>query len=375
MALSQIFYALRDNNNAGNAALNFNEGNAQAPATTYTLQFSSGTSGDLLLDWVVDDADADNLPEFDPDTTVLFNGVERQFAVLLTGDLPLGSPRVPNSLEGKTVVLIKVDTDGDGVLEDTDRQYFFVADGSGTLQLMQDFNNGSIALIPSSVDNSPGPTAVCFCSGSDIATPSGPRKVETLAAGDMVLTDGGEARQVIWVGCSRQTQESLLRHPNLRPGVIPAGALSPGLPLADLHLSPQHRIVMQGPTCELLFGTDTVLVAVKFLVGTLADVAPVTGPVDYFHILLEDHDMLVSNGLPTESFQPARRTIDVMDDVTRSTLEGVLGALGAEEMLTRKDHYQSLKQPEAQVLLDRICRQTPQFDSAPVGPKFLARAS
>jgi hypothetical protein len=187
-----------------------------------------------------------------------------------------------------------------------------------------------------------------------------------------VLTDTGQAKQVIWVGRTRYAPAALRHNPDLCPIIIPANAMGPGLPASDLHVSPQHRIVLQSAACELLFGTDTVLVPAKFLVGTLAEMAPVTGAVDYFHILLEDHDMLVSNGLPTESFQPARRTIDVMDDAARGRLEGILAVLGVEEMLTRKDRFLSLKRPEAKVLLDLMLRFDPPAERAPAVAKVLA---
>lgn len=311
-----------------------------------------------MLDWVVDDPDADTLPEFDPDTTVFFNGAERKFAVLLTGDLPVGSPRVPDGLEGKTVVLIKVDTDGDGVLTANDQQFFFVADGSGTLTLMGEFNNGSIQLDPTSVDVDPPPTPVCFCAGTEIATPSGPRVVETLRPGDMVLTEDRRAVQIVWVGRSHYSTAQLAADPTLRPIRIPAHAIRRGMPDRDLDLSPQHRIVIDGAACELMFGQPRVLVVAKHLVGTLAQVVEDDAGVTYFHLLFEEHEILLSNALPSESFQPARRMVEQMAGGAQTALMATLDALGAEAMLTRPDALPTLRSPEARVLLDWLV-QTP----------------
>jgi hypothetical protein len=69
---------------------------------------------------------------------------------------------------------------------------------------------------------------------------------------------------------------------------------------------------MEAPATELMFGEERVLVAAKHLAGSLAEVEEPEAEVAYYHLLLEDHEILVSNGLKSESFQPARRTIDAM---------------------------------------------------------------
>lgn len=348
---SEIFYARETSGNANATTL------VISPQNAITLQFTTENpntpgpdNGNLILETSGPTQEGD-----DPNTWVVIGGQTYSFTydIVGTSNSSAGNNNSwPEELRGKQIAVIRTVVGN----------YFFVLDGSGTQSLMNQIKQGQEELDPS--DPTPGPTPVCFCAGTDIGTPSGPRKVEALVAGDMVLTDTGKARQVVWVGRTRYAPAALRQNPDLRPIVIPADAMGPGLPAADLHVSPQHRIVLQNAACELLFGTDTVLVPAKFLVGSLAEVAPVTGPVDYFHVLLEDHDMLVSNGLATESFQPARRTMDVMDDAARTTLEGVIAALGAEEMLTRKDQFLSLKRPEAKVLLDRLHRHIPSPDRA-----------
>lgn len=354
------FFARTTSSNANATTLVIQSGPAdQLIFNTDNPNTATVENGDLILE------STGGLP--DPDTWVTVNGVSYSFTYDVVGTSRTatgGGNSWPLALRGKQIAVITLSNG---------TTYFFVRDGSGTQALMDAIGNGNERLDNPNTD--PPPTPLCFCSGTRLATPSGPRAVETLTAGDMVMTDNGEAKQVKWIGRTRYSLAALRHNSDLRPIVIPTDAVGPGLPVTDLHVSPQHRIVLQSAACELLFGTDTVLVAAKFLVGTLAEVAPVTGPVDYFHILLEDHDMLVSNGLPTKSFQPARRTIEVMDDATRSTLEGVLVALGAEDMLTRKDQFYSLKQPEAQVLLDRLCRQPPDVHRAKGGPNAFARAS
>lgn len=169
-----------------------------------------------------------------------------------------------------------------------------------------------------------------------------------------MTTSDGAIREILWVSFTRASQADLDRDPDRRPIRIPANAIGPGVPLADLHVSPQHRILFAGAACELLFGEPEVLVPAKHLVGTLAEVADPSDDVDYFHILLAEHDMLISNGLATESFQPARRTMDVMGPAARLMLEAVVSALGEQDLLTRQDRCLSLKRHEAQSLMQAL---------------------
>lgn len=135
--------------------------------------------------------------------------------------------------------------------------------------------------------------------------------------------------------------------------VIPAGAIRPGVPDADLKVSPQHRIAIDAPGCELLFGVETVFVPARFLLDYLAVRATSTEDVVYHHVLLENHELLVSNGLISESFQPARRMIEIMSHEMRATLMATLEALEATEaMLSRPDALPTLARHEAAVLLD-----------------------
>jgi Hint domain len=279
----------------------------------------------------------------DPDTWVTINGTTYSFTYDVVGSLPTGHNKVPDVLEGKNVAVITL-SNGD--------KYFYVTDGSGTQGLMLEMGGGNIKL--DAPNENPPPVYVCFCSGTLIATPSGKRGVETLVAGDMVLTAEGHAKPVIWVGATRVSRAALLASESGRPITIAADSFGPGRPSQDLHVSPQHRVLIQGPLCELLFGEAAVLVPAKFLVGELAEVATPEADVEYYHILLEDHDMLLSNGLPTESFQPARRTMDVMGADARQMLEAVIATLGEAPLLSRKDSFLSLRQPEAEVLLSRL---------------------
>lgn len=143
-------------------------------------------------------------------------------------------------------------------------------------------------------------TIPCFLSGTSVLTAVGNRPVQDIAVGDMVMTADGP-KAVIWVG-ARQLSLQESADPAKRPIRIPAHALGHAEPFVDTFVSPNHRVLVVGPHCEMLFGQAAVFVAAKFLVGHRGiGHCPVAVPVQYHHILLEDHEVLTANGLQAES--------------------------------------------------------------------------
>ncbi|KAF0117033.1 MAG: type I secretion target repeat protein [Rhodobacteraceae bacterium] len=330
MATFSIF-ARQDSITANNATLN-PIGTNQAPTTALIFTDNNG-AGDLSLEY------NGGLP--DPDTQVIIGGITYNFTVSLTGVLP-GNSQVPAALVGRTVAVIEV------TIGSVTREYFFVlGDPPATLAQMNAIGNGAIPLTGVDID----PPPFCFAQGTDIATPTGRRKVEALCAGDTVLTEDGRSVTIAWIGNSRYSRDRATHDRRLRPVHVLAHAFGPGLPDRDLILSRQHRIVVDGPYCELLFGTDRAFVLAGHLPPGFANSPDPATDVVYFHILLDRHEILLANGLPAESFQPARRAIEVLSDATRQSLAKVLDVLGEQAMLIRQDAMPTLNQREARVVL------------------------
>ena len=132
----------------------------------------------------------------------------------------------------------------------------------------------------------------CFVAGTSIGTPSGETPVELLAEGDLVATADGTVRPVVWVGRRRF---DLAAHPQpelAAPIRICAGAFADGLPRRDLLVSPDHALLVGG-----------VLVPAKLLVNGITihqDFRP--RHIDYIHVELDRHDILLAEGLPAESY-------------------------------------------------------------------------
>jgi len=107
-------------------------------------------------------------------------------------------------------------------------------------------NNGSAPEIPFLTDTEStlyGLTAValCYLAGTHIHTPSGERRIETLAIGDEITTIDGTQR-LRWIG--RHSYPRAVAGPWVSPIRISTDAFGQGLPHRDLLVSPWHAILL-----------------------------------------------------------------------------------------------------------------------------------
>lgn len=152
----------------------------------------------------------------------------------------------------------------------------------------------------------------CFVAGTMIETPEGEVAVESLLPGDLVLTKDHGAQPVRWVGSRRVAATGALAPIRIAEGAFGAHRA--------LMLSPQHRVLVRDALAELLFGDTEVLVAAKDLVndGTVRQIEG--GEVEYVHILFDQHQVVYSEGLATESYLPGPHTTggfapEVLDEI------------------------------------------------------------
>ena len=155
-------------------------------------------------------------------------------------------------------------------------------------------------------NNSGTPTAstsnVCFAKGTRIATPAGPIPVETLCIGDLILLEDGTTAPVICIGQKHFSADDLQGQPLLWPVHLAVDALGANIPSAPLRLSRQHRLCVTGSIAQRMTGSDKVLLAAHCLLGLpgITTQFPETG-IDYFHVLLPDHAIVMAEGTPAES--------------------------------------------------------------------------
>ena len=82
--------------------------------------------------------------------------------------------------------------------------------------------------------------------GAELATPGGMRRVETIAAGDVVIGEDGHRAGVLAATVRRFVPATLARQKALRPVLVAAGAFGHRLPDRDLLLAPGQPISLFG---------------------------------------------------------------------------------------------------------------------------------
>jgi len=154
--------------------------------------------------------------------------------------------------------------------------------------------------------------APCFVSGTLIETKRGDIAVEDLVCDDMVRTLDNGYQPIRWIGRADVSAKG-----SLAPILFKKGAIGNS---SDLLVSPWHRVMLQGWQMELLFGGEEMLAAAKTLVNDKTITRVQSDKVEYFHILLDQHEIIFSNGAPTESFHPGDMSGGAMAENTRSEI-------------------------------------------------------
>ncbi|MFV0292119.1 MAG: Hint domain-containing protein [Paracoccus sp. (in: a-proteobacteria)] len=171
-------------------------------------------------------------------------------------------------------------------------------------------------------------TPSCFTTGTLIETASGPQAVETLVAGDLVMTRDRGLRPVSWAGGRHLSARHLDIAPNFRPIHIHAGALGIGQPSHDLVVSPQHRILVRSQIAKRLTGSGEALVPAKHLCGMpgIGVTQPDNG-IGYHHILFDQHELVLSNGCWTESLYTGAQALKSVGPAARREIRALFPEL------------------------------------------------
>ena len=137
-----------------------------------------------------------------------------------------------------------------------------------------------------------GGGARCFLAGTRIMTPAGEVPIESLAHGDQVITRDGTAKAIRWVAKSVFERDGEAWSHDVQPIRIQKNALGEGFPRRDLYMSRTHMLFLDGlliPAGDLVNGT------------TITAVSPDTARLEYFHVELEQHDVLLAEGAACET--------------------------------------------------------------------------
>ncbi len=192
----------------------------------------------------------------------------------------------------------------------------------------------------------------CFTPGTTIATPTGERLVEDLRAGDRIITRDNGIQEIAWTGQKVLDGKKLSRNPHLKPILIKAGSLGDGLPERDMLVSPNHRVLVASEMTQLYFEEREVLAAAKHMTGARGIHAVDAMSTTYIHFMCERHEVVLSNGAWTESFQPGDYSLKGIGNSQRNEILELFPELSSQEGL---QDYQAarklLKKHEAHLLM------------------------
>ena len=155
-------------------------------------------------------------------------------------------------------------------------------------------------------------SVTCFTRGTRLITNKGMQLIEDLSVGDMVFTLDAGMQPLRWIG-----QTTVPACGKNAPINIARGALGNS---NDMQVSPQHRMLLSDWRCEMVCGTDEVLVAAKHLINDHSIRPQTGGTVDYIHILFDDHQIVMAEGIASESFHPGRVGLGAMAQEARQEI-------------------------------------------------------
>lgn len=176
--------------------------------------------------------------------------------------------------------------------------------------------------------------------GANVRTPCGPRRVELVRAGDLIVTRDNGLQPVRAIWRREVSSAEMASNIDLAPIRLKPRAIGPMMPQRDVCLAPDHRILVPGYRLLGEEKTTGCLVEARDLAGT-SDAVYVdctTEIVRYFTLVFDAHQVFCTNGLPVESFFPSPETVSDLDDSLRDDLARMFPTL------TRKRYvYPSLK--------------------------------
>jgi hypothetical protein len=188
----------------------------------------------------------------------------------------------------------------------------FDARPAPVLRLMGELDAGPMRLSSEEEDGAPlwhGEAATvvaaipCFTPGTQLASQRGLIAVEDLRPGDQLVTRDNGMQCLLWSGQRRFDWRMLGMNPLLRPVQIAAGAFAPGLPVRDMLVSPNHRMLTRTPDAGRDEGGER-LIEARALIGQPGITRSCATAISYVQLLFGRHELLLGEGVWSESFQP-----------------------------------------------------------------------
>ncbi|NNE51208.1 MAG: hypothetical protein HKN30_02275 [Sulfitobacter sp.] len=247
-------------------------------------------------------------------------------------------------LNGGTITLIggEADETGGDVLDFNGQLQV----GSVTITDPDDANGGKTGtatlLDGTTVSFSQMESIICFAEGSLIETPYGARPIESLTPGDLILTRDHGPQPLRWIG--NRTVEGRGR---FAPVEFARGSFGNAQPL---RVSPQHRMLIEDYRAVMYFGEEEVITAADFLVNGKTITRREAVSVCYYHLLFDQHELVLSSGIWSESYQPGSYSLPGLNDRARDSLFKILPALRSDPNGYGQSARTSLKRAQGSLL-------------------------
>ena len=131
------------------------------------------------------------------------------------------------------------------------------------------------------------------------------------------------------MGHKPMSWQNLALNPHLRPVLIRQGALGNGLPERDMMVSPNHRVLVANTRATVRYTDREVLVAAKHLAAQGVHTVQSSGTT-YVHFMCDRHEVVLSNGIWTESFHPEDTSLKGIGNAQRLEIFEIFPELKTE---------------------------------------------
>ncbi len=181
----------------------------------------------------------------------------------------------------------------------------------------------------------------CFLRGTRIKTKSGYVAIQHLKIDDHVWTKDNGFQKIRWIGA--QTVSGMGR---FAPICFKGSAIENR---ADLIVSPLHRMLIDDWRSDVIFGQKKVLAHARDMVNGTTIIGAPTPWVQYFHLMFDQHQIIDSEGMLSESFNPNCADLDGFNSKTRNELLAIFPELNHERNLW-PDIHPTLSTAESMLL-------------------------
>ncbi|WP_304615630.1 Hint domain-containing protein [Paracoccus sp. (in: a-proteobacteria)] len=194
----------------------------------------------------------------------------------------------------------------------------------------------SLAYAPPAEPALPDDPPPCLAEGTLVQTSTGPVPVERVRPGARLMTLDHGWQRLLWSGSRHLDRRALDLRPQDRPIRIEPGALGPGQPSRTLFVSPQHRVLLRSRIARRMFGHDEIMVPARHLLG-LPGISVDHGAlaVTYWHLLTENHQILLTEGAWTESLLPGPQALRAFGPALAAAIRDIAPALAADPVPAR----------------------------------------